>query len=227
MSVETISQTYWLDTIPLLENLDKSLKERLFRSTRVVSYKKEQVIFRPGEDCRYFILVVDGCVRIHKYSENGHELNLHRMKKGDFCEVSAVCFLADNHYCAEAIAEKNSRVALIDKSSFYEILQGSPQFRQEVFRVINSNLAQLISFVETIAFSPLELRLAARLVEAAADSIEINETHREIAADLGTSREVVSRMLKKFERKNWVSLRRGVIRVVDPAALDACVKKSR
>lgn len=217
----------WIDDVPLFSNLPDSLKKILLRYTRVVSYKKNQVIFRPGESCQYFILVLQGAVRVRKNSADGREINLHRLKSGDFCEVSTMCFLADRQYCAEAVAEAVSKVVLVDKRCFNELLKASPEFQLRIYDVVNQNLNQLIHFVENVAFSSLELRLAERLFEASAECLEIKETHREIAADLGTSREVVSRMLKSFEHKKWVELKRGCIMVVDRPALDECVKENR
>jgi CRP/FNR family transcriptional regulator len=99
---------------------------------------------------------------------------------------------------------------------FLEILHGSRDFCQFVFRSFSAHLTTILQLVEAIAFHRLDTRLARLLLERGA---EIDATHQEIAAELGSVREIVSRLLKSFEEQGWVRLGRKHVTVIDAAAL--------
>jgi CRP/FNR family transcriptional regulator len=108
---------------------------------------------------------------------------------------------------------------VIPKARFDEALQRSPVFRRFVFSSFAKRVSGFITLLEEVAFARMDCRLAQHLFDRAADDGVARCTHHTLAAEFGTAREVVSRMLKEFERKGWVKLGRGRIQIIDREAL--------
>jgi CRP/FNR family transcriptional regulator len=164
--------------------------------------------------------VLDGSVRVQKLGENGREIVLYRVGRGETCLLTTSCLIARERYPAEGITETEVRAAALPDEPFNEALALSSEFRGFVFASFGARLAELMALIEAISFGRIDARLARRLLESETASGEVIATHQELAAELGTAREVVSRFLKEFERRGYVRLARGRIEIAERAALE-------
>ena len=202
-------------TYPSLHKFGDIDWAQVMKPAKIVDLPKNTPVFRPGDACRYFLLVLEGTVKVVKLSETGQEITLYRVAAGETCELSTSCLLAEQHYPAEAITETAVQAMLIPKEAFQYTLANSDDFRRFVFSSLDRGISELVSLVEDIAFSSMDRRLAHCLMSMMDERGVIKMTHQEIAAELGTAREVVSRLLKRFEKEQWVTLGRGTIKVVN------------
>ena len=177
------------------------------------------VMFSEHSPCAGFPLVLSGSVRVLQRYPNGRELQLYRVKPGESCLLSGSCLLAHTEYAASGIAETAVELLVVPPAEFNALVATDETFRSHVFTLFSERLAGLMQVVEAIAYQKLDQRLAALLVNRDAESGEIRATHQALADELGSVREIVSRLLRSFEDRGWVDLGRERIRVVDRAAL--------
>jgi len=133
--------------------------------------------------------------------------------------ITTACLMRDAVYDAEAVAETDLTAKVLPKADFRELLASSENFRDFVFRTFSARLASLLARIEEVAFERIDRRLAQRVLDAVGADGAVAQTHRELAVELGTAREVVSRKLKEFERNGWIELYRGGLRLLRPEAL--------
>jgi len=218
---------HWLQAFPALQKITDPVWHKTMHLALVITQPAGATLFRDGDACQYYFLMLEGAVRVQKVSENGHEITLYRMQPGQVCELTTSCLLADADYSAEAVAESDVRVLLIPKVSFYEAVTGSPGFRKFVFASLDQGMHDLVHLLEEVAFGHLDYRLARHLLDLAGTQQSVRSTHYHLAAELGTAREVVSRQLKEFERYEWVRLSRGKIEILDRPALNRLVTRKQ
>lgn len=215
----------WVAHFPVLQAITDPAWLRCANKARLMNYSVGTVLFSAGQPCTHYPLVIDGTVNVQKSSKNGHEIILYHIQAGHSCELTTSCLLSNNCYHASAIAATEVHLVLIPKQAFLNALAGSEGFRRYIYSTIDSGMNELAELVETVAFGPMNQRLAQYLLNAAANSNPINVTHHDLATELGTAREVISRLLKHFEHQRWVKLRRGQIEVLDRKLLCELVKQ--
>jgi len=176
-------------------------------------------VFREGLACEGYPIVVSGRIRVQKTGANGREIALYRVGPGETCVITTSCLMRDAAYDAEAVAETEVTAKVLPKAVFRELLATSESFREFVFRSFSTRISHLLARIEEVAFERIDRRLAQRLLDAAAEDGAVAQTHRELAVELGTAREVVSRRLKDFERSGLIELHRGGLRLLNPAGL--------
>lgn len=193
---------------------DAELLSLLQDEGRTTTVPAGQFVFRAGDACQAFLLVLDGRVRVQITAVNGREVTLYRLGSGGSCLLTTSCLLGGDHYPAEAVVEQDAEALVLPWSSFHRALDGSGPFRRFVFDGFASRLTHVIRKLEQITFSSIDARLAAALLERV-DAGDGVVTHQQLAVELGTAREVVSRHLKRFETEGWVRLGRGRVAIVD------------
>lgn len=176
---------------------------------------KGALVFTENTPCFGFPLVLRGSIRIFKVSSEGRELPLYRVGPGESCIISTVCLLGRLDYEARAEVEEETEVAILSPARFEELL-GEPAFRAFVFGLFSRRLADLMMLVDALAFKRLDQRLALVLAQGPRPR---RCTHQQIADELGTVREIASRVLKEFEREGLIRLGRGRIDIVDVPGL--------
>lgn len=211
-------------TFPPLSALDAEEARLLNAGARLVSIPVGTVLFRDGMPCEAYVLVRSGAVRVQKVGASGREIVLYRVEAGQACLLSTTCLLAGVDYAAEAVAETDVEAVLVPAATFHALVARSESFRAFVFSTYANRLADLMLLIEEVAFGRIDMRLAGWLATHARDGA-IQATHQDIAVELGTAREVVSRQLKDFERRGWVRLHRGRIVLDAPAALAALARE--
>lgn len=211
--------TDWLTRFPTLAALDDPGWRRARAAARLVSLAPGTITFRAGDTCENYLMVVDGAVRVQKVSESGREIVLYRVESGQTCVLTTSCLLSGERYPAEGIVETEVNAAVLPVPVFQQLVAESEGFRRFVFSSFGERMTDLMVLVEEIAFGQLDRRLAQRLL-ALETGGSVTITHHQLAAELGSAREVVSRVLKEFERRGWIGLARGQIDLRDPVALE-------
>ena len=208
----------WVTSFPALKALREPAWLELVRAAHVLTLAPDTRVFSAGDPCRSFLLVREGSVRVQKLTESGREIVLYRVGPGQTCVLTTACLFGGGHYPAEGITETEVQAVALPLGGFHQAVATSAGFRAFVFTALGERLTDLMLLVEAIAFGRVDVRLAQRLLELGGDG-EIAATHQQLAAELGTAREVVSRLLKEFERHAWVRLARGRIEITDRTAL--------
>lgn len=180
------------------------------------------VLFRPGDPCVNLVLVRAGTVRVYIPNVSGREIVLYRVNSGELCIFTLSNLLGKLAYSAEGITQTETQLMTIPIQRFEHALTTSSAFRELIFCTMGRRLSQVMMLMEEITFKPLDVRLAQLLVSDTSDngSRLLKKTHQDIAGELGSSREVISRLLKKFERSGWLRLDRGYIHVISPTDLE-------
>lgn len=212
----------WLSRFPELAKITDAAWLEAVRAASVRVIPSGTLLFRPGHPCSGFVLVFTGAVRVLLPSENGREIVLYRVEAGEGCILTLPNLLDGSAYMVEGVAETESHLVVIPPHHFDHALAASPDFRRFIFSMIGRCLAKMMSLLGGIVFKRLDIRLAQLLVRCASDNEHSTCTtiHQDLAAELGSSREVISRLLKEFERNGWIRLDRGRIEVLLPAEME-------
>ena len=174
------------------------------------------VLFDAKQPCRGFPLVLSGSVRVFKAGPNGREILLYRVEPGQSCILSGGCLLAHSDYSASGVAETEVEVFSIPPAQFHELMLQFEPFRRFVFGMYADRLGEVMELVEEVAFRRLDARLAQALIRRGP---VIEGTHQALADELGSVREIVSRLLRSFEQQGWVRLERERITLLNPKSL--------
>jgi CRP/FNR family transcriptional regulator len=210
-------QNLWATYFPeFIEHQDKGV-ELLMDSSSLVKFPTDKQLFYPGSVCENYLLVLTGSVKVQIMSDGGREVLLYHVRSGDSCVLTTSCLLSGDCYPAEGITEGEVSAFVMSSHAFYRCIEQSSFFREFVFKKFSSRLSNLIGRMETVVFDTIDQRICKTLL--ATGKKVIIKTHHELAYELGTAREVVSRHLKNFENDGWVILRRGTIEIIDHEAL--------
>ncbi len=214
-----LKQLTWRQSFPGLSGLSPAVSDLLDKRSRHISIDKDAQIFGPGKPAENLLLLVSGVVRVQQLSEAGREIVLYRVHAGESCVLTTACLLAFENYSAEGIAETDIEAILIPRDAFDDMMAASKEFRAFVFEAYSKRITELFLVIEEIAFKRMDVRVAQKLLELKGEESTLLLTHQQMAIELGTAREVISRQLKEFERRGWLTLSRGEIRLRDTAAI--------
>ena len=209
----------WISQFPGLARLGPDLRATLLTQSLILTVPAGTVVFGPGKPPEHLLLLLAGRVRVQQTSEEGREIVLYRVAAGESCVMTTACLLAHEDYSAEGIAETDVRAAAIPRALFDDLASRSVEFRTFIFTAYARRMSDLFMVIEEIAFQRLDIRLAQKLIELARDTGQIRATHQQLAAELGTAREVISRQLGEFQRRGWIGQARGVVDLLDAAAI--------
>ncbi len=209
----------WIDKFSGLSQLEEPVRHTLVERSRIIRVPKDTVVFGPGKAPDNLLLLLDGSLRVQQVSEGGREIVLYRVHAGESCVLTTACLLAYEEYSAEGITETEVEAVAIPKSVFDDLIASSKEFRRFVFTAYSKRITDLFLVIEEVAFRRVDIRLAQKLLELAGDNVTLQATHQQLATELGTAREVVSRLLQDFQRRGWVSLSRGSVELTEKAGL--------
>lgn len=173
-------------------------------------------VFDERGPCGAFPLVLAGTIRVFKQAPSGRQLLLYRVEPGELCVLTTSCLLGDTTYSASGATESETELLVLGAPLFHQLLASCEAFRTLVFSIFSGRVVDLMQRVEEVAFQRLDRRLAALLARRAP---ELRATHQDLADELGSVREIVSRLLKSFAERGWVSLGREKIQVQDVESL--------
>ena len=208
-----------LSTFPELSELDEAHRMDLLGSTQFNRLRGGDIAYRQGQRCQNYVMCIEGQTRVFKTSESGREILLYHVGPGETCVLTTSCLMAGSGFPAESTAETDVLHAALPAISFHRLMSASPCFRKFVLDNYGDLLSSLIMLVDEVAFASLDLRLARRLLAEANEQGVVAKTHQQLALDLGSVREVISRYLAEWERMGWVHAARGSIEVRNRAAL--------
>jgi CRP/FNR family transcriptional regulator, anaerobic regulatory protein len=199
-----------ISVYPALGDLPPDLKARLCEDVRPLRAEAGRLMFDPTDACEALPLLTGGAVRVVKPLPTGKIVPLYRLTPGEFCVLSVSCLLANMRYPARGSAIEDVTGFVLPKAFFRTLIDRQPTFRNAVFGVFAARLTALMALIEQIAVSRLDQRLAELLL---ARGPAVRATHQALADELGTAREVVSRILEHFEADGLVQLHRAHVEV--------------
>ncbi len=211
------------ENLPFWDKMSAEEQHVLVQGTIRFTHGKGTIVHEDRNKCTGLLLVVSGQLRIYIISETGKEITLYRLFERDVCVLSASCMIRNISFDVHIQAEKETTMLRINTDTYQEIGKNNPTVQDFTNQLVSSRFSDVMWVVEQVVFMSFDRRLAIHLLEQAAmagnDSFAI--THDAIARDLGTAREVVTRMLSRFQEDQLVRLSRGGITLVDRAGLYA------
>ncbi|HPP47236.1 MAG TPA: Crp/Fnr family transcriptional regulator [Accumulibacter sp.] len=201
---------------PALRSLPLPRLEALIEQSSLLKISSGVQVFSERQNCPGFPLLLEGSIKVVKGSASGREMLLYRVEPGESCIVTSSCLLGHSAYSARGVAESDLSLLLLSGTTFDSLLGESPDFRAFVFHLFSERIIELMQLVEEVAFHRLDQRLAKLLL---ARGPTIHATHQRLAEDLGSVREIVSRLLKGLAEQQLVSLAREQIVVLDADGL--------
>jgi CRP/FNR family transcriptional regulator len=213
---DTVDREELLNLYPAFAGLSGERLGALLRPA-VLELPAGSQVFAEHQPCQGFPLLLAGSIKVVKQSASGRELMLYRVAPGGSCIITSSCLLGRSDYNARGIAETPLRLRLVPAPAFAQLMIDHAPFRDFVFHLFAERIAELMQLVEEVAFTRLDQRLARLLV--AQDRAVLNVTHQQLADELGSVREIVSRLLKGFAEQGLVALGREQLTVTDRAGL--------
>jgi CRP/FNR family transcriptional regulator, anaerobic regulatory protein len=208
---------------PIIAGLSADAQRRVLATGRWAKVPAGALLFDDRQACEGFPFVLEGSVRVVKCAPNGRELPLYRVAPGETCIISSSCLLGHEDYNARGITEADTLLLLLPKAEF-DALLAEPVFRNFVFHLFAERIADLMQLIEEVAFHRLDQRLAAQLL---GKGRLLHVTHQQLADELGSVREFVSRLLKGFAAQGLVRLSREQIEILDPVGLRRIASEGR
>lgn len=205
-----IQKSGFLKIFPYFRNAPEALVDDILSSSKYESAPGNLVLKEEGAEVSEFVFLVSGEKRVYRESGIGREITLYEMGPGDICVLNASCLLSNTRLPANAASLTKVGMLLMPSPDFLDIMAIYKEMRSFVFSRISSGLVSIMSLITEITFGKMDERLRDYLIEKSGNG-KLRTTHQKIADDLGTSREVVSRLLKEFERRGMVRLSRNSI----------------
>ncbi len=209
----------WLAAFPELMELEDEQRAELLGATQFSRMREGDIAYHQGQLFHNYVMCIVGQTRVFMTSESGREILLYQVGPGETCVLTTSCLMAGSPFPAESTAETDVLLAALPATAFHRLMGTSPRFRKYVLDNYGDLLSSLIMLVDEVAFASLDLRLARRLLAEADAKGVVAKTHQQLALDLGSVREVISRYLSEWERMGWVHASRGSIEVKNRSAL--------
>lgn len=212
--------------IPFYSYLTPAQQQLTDTSMQKMTYKKGQVVHHHGSSCVGLILVQKGRIAFSLLSDEGREVTLFCAEAGETCILSAACVFRAMNFSAQIMAETYTEVEILSAPVLAALMAENTEVERIVYKLAVSRFSSVTSTLQQILFLSLEKRLALFLREEASRRREVHfsVTHEQIAKYIGSSREVVTRMLNQFSARGIVSLGRGTVTIEDPKALLAVLE---
>jgi CRP/FNR family transcriptional regulator len=207
--------------LPILQRADPALKREFLQTAFLARIPRGKDVFAEGDPIDAIALLISGEVRVYKIGETGREITLYRFGNGESCILTANAILSRQSFPAVATVERNAEAVMIPADAFRDWVGRYDLWRDFVFDLLSQRLSSVMALVDEVAFQRMDGRVAAFLTQRGRRENPISVTHQEIAAELGTSREVVSRILEDFVGRNLIRMARGAVEVLDFPALEA------
>jgi CRP/FNR family transcriptional regulator len=174
------------------------------------------VVFEELQRCDAFPFVIAGSLRVVKRSESGREISLYEVMPGDACVVSSACLLGNKPYNAVGVVQSECELAMMPAAAFNQLLS-IRLFREFIFALFSKRVIELLQLIDAVAFQKLDQRLA-RLLLKRPPTLETS--HQQLADELGTVREMITRTLSSFAERELIRLQRGSIHILDRSGLE-------
>lgn len=202
---------------PIFEKLTPAEQALLAEHARLHTFEKDTLIHNGSNDCLGLLLIKSGQLRAFITSAEGREITIYRLFDRDICLFSASCMMQSIQFDVSITVEKDSEVWIIPTDIYKKIMEQSAVIANYTNELMASKFTDVMWLIEQVMWKSMDARLATFLVEetSLADNTVLHITHEKIASHMGTAREVITRMLKYFQREGIVALTRGTIEVLD------------
>lgn len=207
--------------LPVLQRADPALARAFAEAAWLARIPAGRDVFVEGDRVDAIALLISGVVRVYKTGETGRAITLYRFGLGESCILTANAILSQQSFPAIATVEQAAEAVLLPAATFRQWVRQHDLWREFVFDLLSQRLASVMALVDEVAFQRLDARVAALLLERSRRRNPIAITHQTIADELGSSREVISRLLEDFGARGLISAARGSLTVLDPAGLAA------
>ncbi len=210
----------WIDRFKGLSQLPADIRSQLESGSQIVNVPAGTQVFSPGQTADNLLLLLDGTIRVQQKSDTGREVFLYRVHAGESCVLTTACMLAFEDYSADGIAETDVSAVAIPRETFDDLVARSEVFRNFVFAAYSRRITDLFTLIDDIVFQRMDVRLAARLLELSDHNNIVRATHALLGTELGTAREVISRILSEFHRRGWIEQSRGEVHLINRDGLE-------
>ncbi len=201
--------------IPFLQQAGTPLGRDFLRTAYHARFRAGREIFALGGRVDGIALLISGTVRVYKIGDSGREITLYRFGQGESCVITANAILNSQQFPAIAVVERDAEAVMVPSRDFSDWVHRYEPWRQFVFQLNAQRLASVMEVVDAVAFQRMDRRIATLLLERAGAGSSVRTTHQAIANELGSSREVISRLLEDLSGRGIVRLSRGEIELLD------------
>lgn len=202
------------DNLLSLFTFEKALLDEL-NNAEVLEFNAGTVILKEHQFIKVVPLVLEGSIKLRKLDETGREIVFYHIEPGESCILSITSCLNEKESQAEAIIEKRTRLVVVEADKIRTWMERFPTWRSFVFKLYYERMAELMGLLDLVIFKSVDGRLVQYLKEKAVNH-EVEVTHQQLAGQLGTAREVISRLLKQMENEQLISMERGKIKIIRP-----------
>ncbi len=210
-----------LQALPFLQQADAQLVREFQQVAFFAKIPAGHDVFLEGDRVDAIALLISGVVRVYKIGETGREITLYRFGNGQSCILTANAILSQKTFPAVATVEKDAEAVMIPADTFRGWVSKYDLWREFVFDLLSQRLSSVMAIVDEIAFRRMDARVASLLLICSRVQNPMRITHQEIAAELGSSREVISRLLEDFSERGLVRVGRGEVEVLDAKELES------
>lgn len=210
-----------VNILPILQQADGHAVQEFQRIAYYARIPTGKDIFAQGDQVSAIALLISGVVRVYKISDTGREITLYRFGTGESCILTANAILNNQLFSALATVEEDAEAIMIPADSFRDWVNQTEIWRAFVFDLLSQRLSSVMEIVEEVAFGRLDVRVATLLLDHSKSQNPIVITHHEIATELGSSREVISRILGSLAKSGMIQLKRGTIEILDHESLQS------
>jgi CRP/FNR family transcriptional regulator len=205
--------------LPMLQGANPQLVREFQQAAFLTKIPKGRDVFLEGSQVDAIALLISGVVRVFKIGETGREITLYRFGNGQSCILTANAILSQKTFPAIATVEKEAEAVMIPADTFRDWVVRYDVWREFVFDLLSQRLSTVMAIVDEVAFRRMDRRVASLLLDRVSVQNPIRITHQEIASELGSSREVISRLLEDFSERGFIRSGRGEIEVLDGEGL--------
>lgn len=209
---------------PVFHTLPAALQHQVLKTAVSTHLPSNYHLFQEGDVCLNFVMPLTGSVRVVRPDISGREIMLYRIRPGDNCILTISCLLGNQQYIAQGILDRPVTAIMLPKPLFIELITQSEPFRIQMFKSFGQRLSDIFQLIEQIRFQRLDQRLALLLL-GRGDILTV--THQQLANELGSVREVISRLLNEFKVQGAVAVGRGEIQIINRNALEQIAHTER
>jgi CRP/FNR family transcriptional regulator len=206
--------------LPVLQQADPQLAREFMEAAFMTRIPSGRDVFVEGDRVEAIALLISGVVRVYQIGETGREITLYRFGLGESCILTANAILSQQSFPAIATVEQDAEAVMIHAETFRDWVRRYDLWRGFVFDLLSQRLASVMALVDEVAFRRMDVRIASLLLERGRLENPIRITHQEIAAELGSSREVISRLLADLSSQGLIQQGRGNIEILDQTSLE-------
>jgi CRP/FNR family transcriptional regulator, anaerobic regulatory protein len=210
-----------LHAIPVLQHASAQLMREFEAAAFLVRIPPGKDVFVEGDEVEAIALLISGVVRVYKIGETGREITLYRFGNGESCILTANAILSRRSFPAIATVEQEAEAVMVPADVFRDWVKRYDLWREFVFDLLSDRLSTVMSIIDEVVFQRMDRRVAVLLLDKTQAGRPVRMTHQEIASELGSSREVISRILEDFSRRGMIEAGRGTIELLDMEELES------